>query len=94
VSDSLLVARDRYTQLATEAECNADGDFSLSEAVATDAYRRAIGLDLELMEPYAFLENTISVLKRRQDHVTFNSILNRVVSTQAIYLSVKNYLKR
>lgn len=79
VSDSLLVARDRYIQLATEAERNPDGDFSLSEAIATDAYRRAIGLDLELMEPHAFLENTISVLKRRQDHVTFNSILNRLV---------------
>lgn len=79
VSDSLLVARDRYLQLATEAERNPDGDFSLSEAIATDAYRRAIGLDLELMEPYAFVKNTISVLKRRQDHVTFNSILNRLV---------------
>jgi len=94
VSDSLLVARDRYIQLTTEAERNTDGNFSLSEGIAIDAYRRAIGPDLELMEPYAFLENTISVLKRRQDHVTFNSILNRVVSTQAIYLSVKNYLKR
>lgn len=79
VSDSLLVARERYIQLATEAERNAEGDFSFSEAIATDAYRRAIGLDLELMEPYMFLENTISVLGRRQDHVTFNSILNRLV---------------
>ncbi|MDB5989938.1 MAG: ATP-binding protein [Herbaspirillum sp.] len=79
VSDSLLVARERYIQLATEAERNAEGDFSFSEAIATDAYRRAIGLDLELMEPYVFLENVISVLGRRQDHVTFNSILNRLV---------------
>jgi hypothetical protein len=79
VSDSLLVARERYLHLAAEAERNTEGDFSFSEAIATDAYRRAIGLDLELMEPYVFLENAISVLGRRQDHVTFNSILNRLV---------------
>ncbi|MDP9650946.1 ATP-binding protein [Paraburkholderia caledonica] len=79
VSDSLVVARERYLQVATEAERNAEGDFSLSDAIATDAYRRAIGLDLELMEPSAFLDNTIAVLARRQNHVTFNSILNRLV---------------
>ncbi len=79
VSDSLLVARDCYLMLAAEAESNAEGAFSFSDAIATDAYRRAIGLDLELMEPRAFLKNTIAVLGRRQDHVSFNSILNRLV---------------
>ena len=79
VSDSLLVARDCYLMLAAEAESNVEGPFSFSDAIATDAYRRAIGLDLELMEPRGFLENTIAVLRRRQDHVSFNSILNRLV---------------
>jgi hypothetical protein len=31
------------------------------------------------MEPSAFLDNTIAILARRQSHVTFNSILNRLV---------------
>ena len=79
VSDSLLVARERYLQLADEAEKNATGEFSIAEAIATDAYRRAIGIDLELMEPLAFLRNAIKVLSRRQTPVTFNSIMNRLV---------------
>ena len=79
VSDSLLVARQRYLLLAHEAQQIATGDFSLAEAIATDAYRRAIGIDLELMEPLAFLDNAIAVLKRRQTPVTFNSIVNRLV---------------
>lgn len=79
VSDSLLSARDRYMQLAEAAETCMDGDFSAADAVATDAYRRAIGIDLELMEPMVFLRNTIKVLGRRQNHVSFNSILNRLV---------------
>ncbi len=79
VSDSLLVARQRYLSLAREAQQIGTGDFSLAEAIATDAYRRAIGIDLELMEPLAFLNNAISVLKRRQTPVTFNSIVNRLV---------------
>jgi hypothetical protein len=79
VSDSLLVARERYLQLAYEAEKNATGEFSFAEAIATDAYRRAIGIDLELMEPLAFLRNAIKVLRRRQTPVTFNSIMNRLV---------------
>ena len=78
-SDSLLVARQRYLELAEEAERNTTEDFSISEAVATDAYRRAIGIDLELMEPVVFLKNAIAVLKRRQTLVTFNSIINRLV---------------
>ena len=36
VTDSLIVARERYLKLADEAEKNSDGDFSFSEAVATD----------------------------------------------------------
>jgi hypothetical protein len=79
VSDSLLVARQRYLLLAHEAQQMATGDFSFAEAIATDAYRRAIGIDLELMEPLAFLNNAIAVLKRRQTPVTFNSIVNRLV---------------
>ncbi|WP_157979487.1 hypothetical protein [Rhodoferax ferrireducens] len=79
VSDSLLVARQRYLLLAHEAQQIATGDFSFAEAIATDAYRRAIGIDLELMEPLAFLNNAIAVLKRRQTPVTFNSIVNRLV---------------
>lgn len=79
VSDSLLVARERYLQLADEAEKNATGEFSFAEAIATDAYRRAIGIDLELMEPLAFLRNAIKVLRRRQTPVIFNSIMNRLV---------------
>lgn len=79
VTDSLVVARERYLRLAEEAERNAEGDYALSDAIATDAYRRAIGLDLELMEPYVFVTNAIMVLNRRQDHVSFNSILNRLV---------------
>lgn len=79
VSESLVVARDRYRQVAAEAERNMEGDFSFSEAIATDAYRRAIGLDLELMEPHTFIVNTIAVLERRHDHLTFNSVLNRLV---------------
>ena len=79
VSDSLLVARERYIQLAEEAERCSDGSFSLAEAVATDAYRRAIGIDLELMEPQEFLKNTIRALSRHQTPITFNSILNRLV---------------
>lgn len=79
VSDSLLVARHRYLLLAHEAQQIGTGDFSFAEAIATDAYRRAIGIDLELMEPLAFLNNAIAVLKRRQTPVTFNSIVNRLV---------------
>ncbi|HWK47146.1 MAG TPA: AAA family ATPase [Stellaceae bacterium] len=79
VSDSLLVAREYYLQLAEESERSASGEFSIAEATATDAYRRAIGIDLELMEPIVFLQNAISVLKRRQTYVTFNSIVNRLV---------------
>lgn len=79
VSDSLLVARQRYLQLADEAQRSASVAFSIAEAVATDAYRRAIGIDLELMEPLAFLTNALAVLKRRQTPVTFNSIMNRLV---------------
>lgn len=79
VSDSLLVARERYLQLAEEAQQNAIGDFTISEAVATDAYRRIIGIDLELMEPTTFLKTAIVVLKRRQTLITFNSIMNRLV---------------
>ncbi len=79
VSDSLLVARERYLQLADEAEKNATGEFSIADAIATDAYRRAIGIDLELMEPLAFLMNAIKVLRRRQTPVTLNSIMNRLV---------------
>jgi hypothetical protein len=79
VSDSLLVARQRYLLLAHEAQQIGAGDFSLAEAIATDAYRRAIGIDLELMEPLAFLNNAIAVLKRRQTQITFNSIVNRLV---------------
>jgi hypothetical protein len=78
-SDSLLVARERYLDVAEEAERNTTEDFSITEAVATDAYRRAIGIDLELMEPALFLQNAIAVLKRRQSLVTFNSIVNRLV---------------
>ena len=79
VSDSLLIARQRYLLLAHEAQQIGTRDFSLAEAIATDAYRRAIGIDLELMEPLAFLNNAIAVLKRRQTPVTFNSIVNRLV---------------
>lgn len=79
VSDSLLVARNRYMQLADEAERCTSEDFSIAEAVATDAYRRAIGIDLELVEPLEFLTNTIKVLRRRQTHMTYNSIMNRLV---------------
>lgn len=79
VSDSLPIARQRYLHLAEEAEQITTGDFSFAEAIATDAYRRAIGIDLELMEPQVFLENAIAVLKRRQTLVTFNSIVNRLV---------------
>lgn len=79
VSDSLLAARERYVQLAKAAESCMEGDFSIADAAATDAYRRAIGIDLELMEPLPFLQNTINVLCRRQTHITFNSILNRLV---------------
>lgn len=79
VSDSLLVARQRYLQLADEAQRSASVDFSIAEAVATDALRRAIGIDLELMEPLTFLTNALAVLKRRQTPVTFNSIMNRLV---------------
>lgn len=79
VSDSLLIARERYLQLADQAEKSATGEFSFAEAIATDAYRRAIGIDLELMEPLPFLRNAITVLKRRQTPVTFNSIMNRLV---------------
>ncbi|MFZ6649762.1 hypothetical protein ACO0LO_28860 [Undibacterium sp. TJN25] len=78
VTESLVVTRERYLQVAAEAERNTR-DFEFNEAIATNAYRRAIGLDLELMEPYIFIENTISVLSRRQTHLTFNSILNRLV---------------
>lgn len=78
-SDSLLIARAQYLEVAEEAERNTTEDFSISEAVATDAYRRAIGIDLELMEPTRFLRNAIGVLKRRQTLVTFNSIVNRLV---------------
>lgn len=79
VSDSLLAARDRYMQLAQAAENCMEGDFSNTDAVATDAYRRAIGIDLELMEPSRFLQNAIKVLGRRQNLISFNSILNRLV---------------
>jgi len=79
VSDSLLVARQRYLQLADEAQRSGSVDFSIAEAVATDALRRAIGIDLELMEPVTFLTNALAVLKRRQTLVTFNSIMNRLV---------------
>lgn len=78
-SDSLLVAREKYLDVAAEAERNTTEDFSITEAVATDAYRRAMGIDLELMEPALFLPNAIAVLKRRQSLVTFNSIVNRLV---------------
>jgi len=78
-SDSLLVARERYLEVAEEAERNTTDDFSITEAIATDAYRRAIGIDLELMEPVLFLTNAIAVLKRRQTLVSFNSIINRLV---------------
>lgn len=79
VSDSLPIARQRYLHLAEEAERITTGDFVFAEAIATDAYRRAIGIDLELMEPLVFLDNAIAVLKRRQTLVTFNSIVNRLV---------------
>lgn len=49
VSDSLLAARERYMQLAKAAESCMEGDFSIADAAATDAYRRAIGIDLELI---------------------------------------------
>ena len=75
---SLSAARKLYRQLAEEA-VRSTNDFPDGEAVATDAYRRAIGIDLELMEPRSFLINTIAVLKRQQTLVTFNSILNRLV---------------
>lgn len=79
VSDSLPIARERYLHLAEEAEQITTGDFAFAEAIATDAYRRAIGIDLELMEPLVFVDNAIAVLKRRQTLVTFNSIVNRLV---------------
>lgn len=79
VSDSLPIARQRYHHLAEEAERITTGDFVFAEAIATDAHRRAIGIDLELMEPLVFLDNAIAVLKRRQTLVTFNSIVNRLV---------------
>lgn len=79
VSDSLLAAREHYMQLAMMAENCMEGDFSIADAIATDAYRRAIGIDLELMEPLRFLQNAIKVLGRRQTHITFNSILNRLI---------------
>jgi AAA domain len=79
VSDSLVVARQMYLKIAEEAEKDTTGDFSMSEAAATDAYRRAIGVDLELMEPIEFLQNSVNVLKRRQTLTTFNSVMNRLV---------------
>lgn len=79
VSDSLWVARERYLQLAEAAEGSMAGDFSIHEDIATDAYRRALGIDLELVEPRKFLENAIAVLSRRQSYLTFNSIMNRLV---------------
>jgi len=79
VSDSLVIARDRYRKLAQEADKCSDGDFGILDHIATDALRRAIGIDLELMEPVEFLRNTVAVLRRRQSSVTFNSILNRLV---------------
>lgn len=79
VSDSLRVARERYRQVAEEAERISDGNFSICEAIATDAYRRVLGIDLELVEPLSFITNTTSLLNRRQTLITFNSILNRLV---------------
>lgn len=78
-SDSLHVARRQYLLLVEEAEQISTGNFDFAEEIATNALRRAIGIDLELMEPLVFLKNAIAVLKRRQTLVTFNSIMNRLV---------------
>lgn len=79
-SDSLPLARNRYQQLINEAEQCSTEDFAIIEYIVTDALRRMIGIDLELLEPTSFLQNAIKVLKRNQSPLTFNSIINRLVT--------------
>jgi hypothetical protein len=78
-SGSILAARERYRELADLSQQLSDQHFSIAESTATDAYRRIAGINLDLMEPLLFLDAVNTVLSRRPDSISFNSILNRLV---------------
>lgn len=78
-SGSILAARERYRELADLSQQIAEQHFSIAEATATDAHRRIAGLNLDLMEPLSFLQTAKTVLARRPDSISLNSILNRLV---------------
>jgi len=79
-SDSLPLARSRYRELIAQAEQCSTEDFTITGYIVTDALRRVAGIDLELLEPTSFLQSATKVLRRDQTPLTFNSIINRLVT--------------